>query len=207
MRIISGNLGGRHIKTSSGPGYRPATDKVRSALFSMLQARGLVWEGLRVLDLFAGSGSLAMEALSRGAAWAGFVEKAGPAAALIERNLRDFGVEAGRWRVFRQDVAAFLRRFEGMAGGPTDGPSWGLVFIDPPYGKGLLSPTLSALVKQGGLAPDGLVVAEVEAAVGPEAAQDLPLTLFTDRTYGQTRILAWKSFNPAGPSTPEPSTP
>ncbi len=199
MRIISGTLGGRIIKTASGPGYRPATDKVRQALFSLLEARGLAWEGLRVLDLFAGSGSLALESLSRGAAWAGFVEKAGSAALLIEKNLRDFGVEAGRWRVFRQDVTAFLKRFPG--------PPCGLVFIDPPYGQGLLAPALTALLAQGGLAPDGIVVAEVEAAVTPEVARDLSLTLFTDRTYGQTRILAWKNFSPAGPSTPEPSIP
>lgn len=199
MRIISGSLGGRNIRTASGPGYRPATDKVRQALFSLLEARGLSWEGLRVLDLFAGSGSLAMEALSRGAAWAGFVEKAGPAAALIEKNLHDFGVAPGRFRVFRQDVAAFLRRFPG--------PACHLVFADPPYGHGLLAPALAALAKSPALAPEATVVAEVEEGVGPEAAEGLPLTLFTDRLYGQTRILAWKNCPPAGPSTPAPSIP
>lgn len=67
MRIIAGALGGRNLKTVEGPGYRPATAKVREAIFSMLSSRGVVWSGLRVLDLFAGSGSLSFEALSRGA--------------------------------------------------------------------------------------------------------------------------------------------
>ena len=68
MRIISGRLGGRRIKTVEGEGYRPAMGKTRESLFSMLTSRGVVWEGARVLDLFAGSGSLAFEAVSRGAA-------------------------------------------------------------------------------------------------------------------------------------------
>lgn len=199
MRIISGSLGGRTIRTSAGPGYRPATDKVRSALFSMLEARGLCWEGLRVLDLFAGSGSLGLEALSRGAAFATFLEKAPAAAGLIEENLRTFGLDRSLWRVLRQDVTAFLRRQEGAP--------WGLVFIDPPYGKGLLAPALDVLVRRNLLAPDGIVVAETEAGIGPEVAADLPLHLFTDRLYGQTRILAWKPSDNAGPCTPAPSTP
>ncbi len=76
MRIIAGRWGGRAIRSVSGPGYRPATGKVRGAVFSMLEARGLAWPGARVADLFAGSGSLGLEALSRGAAFALFVESA-----------------------------------------------------------------------------------------------------------------------------------
>ena len=83
MRIIAGALGGRNLKTVEGPGYRPATAKVREAIFSMLSSRGVVWSGLRVLDLFAGSGGIGIEALSRGAGFAVFVEQNPKAAEII----------------------------------------------------------------------------------------------------------------------------
>ena len=87
MRIISGRLGGRTLKTVEGEGYRPAMSKTREALFSMLAARGLVWSTARVLDLFAGSGSLAFEAISRGAPHALLVENSVQAMRCLQANV------------------------------------------------------------------------------------------------------------------------
>lgn len=186
MRVISGAYGGRRLKTGQGPGYRPATDKVRQAVFSMLEARGLAWEGLTVADLFAGSGSLGIECLSRGAAHALFVEKSGRAAGLIRENLRGLGVERSRAAVLAKDVSAVLAR-------APEAPC-GLVFVDPPYGKGLLAPALDALMGQGWLAEGGMLLAEVEAGLDLDPETVHPrLDVLTDRRYGQTRIVLWQN--------------
>ncbi|MBU1001296.1 MAG: 16S rRNA (guanine(966)-N(2))-methyltransferase RsmD [Proteobacteria bacterium] len=186
MRIISGDFGGRTIRSVSGPGYRPATAKVRGAVFSMLEARGLDWQGLSVLDLFAGSGSLALEALSRGAAFAAFVELNRKAASCIEGNLKDLGLGRSRARVHPVDLFKLLA-------GPAD-RGYGLVFIDPPYGKDLLAPALQQALSGGWMAPGAFVLAEIEArlALDPEAVHP-ELELVADRSYGQTRIVLWKT--------------
>lgn len=182
MRIIAGEYRGRRIRTTEGPGYRPATGKVRESLFSMLESLGVEWDATRVADIFAGSGSLGMEALSRGALHAVFVEKAAQAAALIRSNLETLGVGPGRAKVVKADALRWL------AGG--SGP-FGLVFIDPPYGKDLLAPALSLLLDRGGLAQGGIVCVEVEA--GLELHPPHPeLHLFRDKLYGQTRICIWR---------------
>ena len=102
MRIISGTLGSRRLLTVEGEGYRPAMGKVRESLFSILSHR-LNWQGLRVLDLYAGSGSLAFEALSRGAAAAWLVELAAPACRCIKANIRNLGLE-GRAFLVQENV-------------------------------------------------------------------------------------------------------
>ncbi|MCF8039744.1 MAG: 16S rRNA (guanine(966)-N(2))-methyltransferase RsmD [Desulfohalobiaceae bacterium] len=181
MRIISGAFRGRTIRSISGPGYRPATGKVRQALFSMLDSRGVPWTEFRILDLFAGSGSLGLEALSRGAREAWFVEKNKKAARVIGENNRELGVASDRYKVFSKDVLDFLR----MGGQGT----FDLAFVDPPYGKGLIAPVLHEIPPL--LGPDGYVVAEVESGLdfGPE---DFPgLDLLINRKYGQTRIGIW----------------
>lgn len=186
MRVIAGQYKGRVLKTGQGPGYRPATGRVREAVFSMLEARGVRWPGRRVLDLFAGSGSLAVEALSRGAAFACLVEKSPRLAALIRDNLRDLGAPAAAWRVEARDVEGFLRAAPKT---PFD-----VVFIDPPYGHDLLPPALRTLRAKGWLAPAGLVLAEVEDKVALPDEDALPgLELLADRLYGQTRILLWQA--------------
>jgi 16S rRNA (guanine966-N2)-methyltransferase len=185
MRITGGDYKGRVIRTSEGEGYRPATSKVREAIFSMLGARGLRWPESRVLDLFAGSGSLGIEALSRGAGLAWFVEKDRRAAGLIGDNLRGLGPEPSRWRVLVRDVMAVLERETPQ--------EFDLAFIDPPYGKGLLGPALAGLLRRGWLAPGGLILAEVENRLNTdEAAAGLPLDRLAERDYGQTRIYLWK---------------
>ncbi|NJB66631.1 16S rRNA (guanine966-N2)-methyltransferase [Desulfobaculum xiamenense] len=188
MRIISGEFGGRSIRSVEGPGYRPATAKVRGAIFSMLEARGIEWERLRVLDLFAGSGSLTIEALSRGARQALFIEKSRKAANCIADNLKELGVDGRRARVLAKDLFTVLPTAPDV---PYD-----LVFIDPPYGKDLLAPALELALRHGWLADDGYVLAEVEAGLGidPEAVNPR-LETVTDRLYGQTRIIVWKKRN------------
>lgn len=185
MRVISGSLGGRVIRTVDGPGYRPATAKVRGALFSMLESRDVVWGGVRVLDLFAGSGSLGFEALSRGAQEVCFVEKEPRAVVALQRNAEAFGLEAPQCRVVSDDVARFVR---GRAYAPFD-----VIFIDPPYGENRLAPTVKAVMKGGWLAPEGFLLAEVETRLRLEPeTTDEELELILDRTYGQTRIVLWQ---------------
>ena len=184
MRIIAGRWGGRAIRSVSGPGYRPATGKVRGAVFSMLEARGLAWPGARVADLFAGSGSLGLEALSRGAAFALFVESAKAAAAALRDTLAALG--APRSAAAGKPAAVFKVLAEPPAR-PYDA-----LFVDPPYGQDLLLPALRQLVDKGWLASGGFLLAEAEAGLDLDPDGVHPgLELATDRLYGQTRIVLW----------------
>lgn len=190
MRIQGGAYRGRTIKTVESPGYRPATAKVREAAFNMLFARGLVFDGLRVADLFAGSGSLGIEALSRGADFALFVEMNRKAAAMLRENLRSLGIEPACWRIEAKDLFAVLK------GRPKE--PFGLIFIDPPYGKDLLEPALSLVLDKDWAAPGAFILAEVEAMLDISGLASLSgLDLEADRTYGQTRILLWRTTDPA----------
>ena len=185
MRITGGELRGRTLKTVSGPGYRPATSMVREAVFSMLHARGVVWRDMRLLDLFAGSGSLGFEALSRGAALVWFVEKDKAAAACIQENAETLGIAPERWRVLPRDVAVVL------GAGPRHG-LFDVVCIDPPYGKHLLPKTLGSVMRHGWLSPGAQILAEIEAGLRYDPTQADPgLEVLTDRVYGQTRIVIW----------------
>ena len=201
MRLTGGEHKGRQLKTlPKGPGYRPAMARVREALFSMLQARGVQWRTARVLDLFAGSGSLGFEALSRGAPVVWFLENNPGAVKLISGNAVTLDIEEHRYRVLHNDLLKELRR-------PPKAP-FNLAFIDPPYGRNVFLPTLRALLNKGWLEPESLVVAETAIAMklDPENTHPL-LTLLTDRKYGQTRITIWQTIPSASPSTPAPSTP
>lgn len=169
MRIVAGEFGGRRLHAPRGRGTRPTSDRVREALFAIL---GEV-RGARVLDLFAGSGALGIEALSRGAESALFVERDHAAAAAIRRNLDALGVHGAEVR--RQDALRFLSACEG---------SFDLVFVDPPYDAasrlaGPLSTALPAV-----LAKDALIVTESSKRTPLE----LSLPLLRERTYGDTRI-------------------
>ncbi len=187
MRLIGGEWGGRNIRTGEGPGYRPAMAKVRKALFSMLEARGICWPDTAVLDLFAGSGSLAFEALSRGAARATLVESSKPATDIIWDNAAKLGVAAGRMHVAVEAVSRFLARPTAV------GQGYGLVFVDPPYADKVIEQTLKLLLKQQWLNAGAIVAAEVEARSRFDAtAVPAELALDTDRNYGQTRVLLWQ---------------
>jgi 16S rRNA (guanine966-N2)-methyltransferase len=168
MRVVAGAFKGRRLQAPRGSRTRPTADRVREAVFSVL---GDV-SAARVLDLYAGSGALGIEALSRGAASATFVERDQRAAAILRRNLEAVGAEA---EVRRQDALRFLA---GEAG-PFD-----LVFVDPPYDAavrvaGPLSERLPAVLEQG-----ARIVTESDKRTPLELA--LPLEL--ERIYGDTRI-------------------
>ncbi len=204
LRITAGVYGGRSIKTREDgiPGYRPATAKVREAIFSMLESYGQDWARTSILDLYAGSGSLGFEALSRGAALVWFVEQDAHAANLIATNLEALEVERSRTRILSRDLFSVLNQRQKL-----NPPLFQLAFIDPPYGRNLLERTLRPLREHGWLAPEALIVAEVEARVSAENLADTNgLELLRDRTYGQTRIVLWKDATD-WPSTPEPLTP
>ena len=169
MRIVAGQLRGRRLRAPAGP-TRPTADRVREALFSILRDVS----GARVLDLFAGSGALGIEALSRGAAHATFVESGSGPAAVIARNLTDLGLDAP---VQRRDALAFLRDPRGA--GPFD-----LVFCDPPYDQApRLAARLSELLPPV-LAEDARIVTESDK----RSPLELPFALLRERTYGDTRI-------------------
>ena len=167
LRITGGGLGGRRIRVPRG-GVRPTTDRAREAIFSIL---GDV-AGARVLDLFCGSGALAIEALSRGAAEATLVDTR-PATA--RRNLEALGL-AERARTVRSDAARFLRRAEAS--------SFDLVLCDPPYRLAdRLAGDLDPLIRRA-LANGGRVMVETS----PDRPLPLGLPLVTERGYGDTLI-------------------
>jgi 16S rRNA (guanine966-N2)-methyltransferase len=169
VRVIAGRFGGRRLSAPRGAHTRPTADRVREALFAIL---GDV-RGARVLDLFAGSGALGIEALSRGADSAVFVETDQAAAASIRRNLDAVGVRGAEVR--RQDALRFLGACEA---------SFDLVFLDPPYDSASrLSEPLSAALPAV-LAEDALIVTESSK----RTPLDISLPLLRERTYGDTRI-------------------
>ncbi len=182
MKIIAGALKGRTLKTVSGPGYRPAMGKVRESLFSLLEARGVIWAESIILDLFAGSGSLAFEAISRGAQKAYFVEKDPKAAACIANNASTLDISE-KCIIAAEDAIKFAGKR------PTENVS--VVFIDPPYAENLLPQTLKNLLRREWLEDGAFVIAEVEKnlKINPESFEGLTLEL--DRHYGSTRIIIW----------------
>ena len=173
MRVIAGRFGGRGLVAPRGASTRPTSDRVREALFSILGPvsadRG------SVLDLFAGSGALGIEALSRGASRATFVDSSSAAVAAIRRNLAALGVEA---EVRRQDALSYLR------GAPRDARQYDLVFLDPPYRHAsALGQELSAALGPV-LAPAARVVTESDR----RAPLELDLEPLDERRYGDTLI-------------------
>jgi len=163
MRIVGGRLRGRSLKRPAAPGIRPTADRLRETLFNILvHAYDDPLTGARVLDLFAGTGALGLEAISRGAAFALFVDDGAEARALVRANVEALGL-GGVTRIFRRDATQL------GAAHPVE--PFSLAFLDPPYGKGLAERALAAARKGGWLTPDALVVVE-EAADAGFAAPD-----------------------------------
>lgn len=180
MRVTAGRLKGRALAVPSGREVRPTSDKVRQAIFNILRHGdfgGFVLQGARVIDLFAGSGALGIEALSRGARYALFIEDSAEARAAIRANVEAMGL-TGVTKIWRRDAAGLGRN----TGGPFD-----LAFLDPPYRRNLVAPGLLSLRAGGWLRPSALAVAETAAD------EDVPLTegyeILDQRTYGETRVL------------------
>ena len=184
MRIVAGRHRGRRLTAPEGLGVRPTADRTREALFNILtQGRlaeeGPALEGARLLDAFAGTGALGLEALSRGAAAVVFMEEQAVAEATLRKNIRDLGVEAES-KVLRADV---LRPPPAARhGGPCS-----IVLMDPPYNQGLAAPALAALEAAGWLAADCLVALELLKSEPFE-----PPAGFTEleaRNYGKARLV------------------
>lgn len=177
MRIIGGDFRGRRLagvgKGDEAARLRPTSDRVRESLFNILSGHGVI-AGARVLDLFAGTGALGLEALSRGAAEAVFVENGRVAQRLLRDNIALCGVGA-RAQVLARDA----RRPGANPGAPFD-----LVFLDPPYGKALGEAALDAALAGGWIAPGALIVWEESAAITPPDG----LRLLDERRYGDTVI-------------------
>lgn len=173
MRIIAGEWRGRTIAAPPGQSTRPTADRVRETLFSMLASRLGSFEELRVADLFAGSGALGLEALSRGAAWATFVETDAAATAVIRRNAETLGA-SDRIRVIASSALA-LPRAEAVD----------LVFADPPYSAGSGTAAVQAVSQAGWLAPGSWMSVETsrQDPVDPGA-----LTIETTRIVGRARL-------------------
>lgn len=179
-RIISGTAGGRSLRTLDGAGTRPTTDRVREALFSRLEHRGLL-HGSHVLDLYAGSGALGLEAASRGAAQVLLVESNRRAAAVIRHNVQTVGRPGVR--LLLDTVVRALRA------GPPSGRRMDLVLIDPPYdlSEEALATDLATLVAHDWLAPDAFVVVE-RSSRSPQPTWPEGLELSGEKRYGETTI-------------------
>lgn len=180
MRVIAGELGGRRLHAPRGERTRPTSDRVREALFMALGPL----DGLRVVDLYAGSGALAIEALSRGAAWADLVDHDARARETIARNLAELGLEA-RVRVWSLRLPSGLARLAGVLRAAA------LVFADPPYGGADARAVLAGLGRAGTLAPGARVVLETHAKDEVPESQGT-LTRERERQYGETVVHVYR---------------
>ena len=180
MRVIAGVLGGRRLKAPRGRDTRPTSDRVRESLFMALEPL----QGQRVVDLFAGSGALGIEALSRGATRADFVEREAAARRVLEENLESLGL-VERGRVWALDLPRGLDRLRGELAQAD------LVLADPPYGGGPAREVVVALGRQGTLKPGARLVLE------HHAKDEVPdssgcLARLRARRYGETMVSAYQ---------------
>jgi 16S rRNA (guanine966-N2)-methyltransferase len=176
LRIIAGRHRGRRIAAPAGLAVRPTSDRAREAIFGILEHASPGLRGARFLDLFAGSGAAALEAVSRGAVEALCVDQAADAVAAIRANIATLG-EADRVSVLRADVNRL-----GRASHPFD-----IAFLDPPYGSGLATPAIAGIAAGGWLTPAALVVAEIAARDRFEPSPGWKVE--DDRRYGAARFL------------------
>lgn len=148
MRIITGSAKGIKLKTLEGDNTRPTAERVKEAVFSMIQ---FDLEGRKILDLFSGSGQMALEALSRGAAQATLVDKSKEAVAIIKDNTQKTKF-TDRCRIYQADYADFLKKASSEA--------FDIIFLDPPYASNLYMPALQGLIDNGSLKPSSLIICE-----------------------------------------------
>ena len=179
MRIIAGEWRGRPLQAPPGTATRPTADRTRETLFSMLTSRIGTFDGLRVADLFAGSGALGLEALSRGAGFACFVENDAGAAAAIKANAEAFGVT---------DRTSLMR---GSALALPKADPFDLIFADPPYGVGSGSAAVAAVSAAGWLAPAGWMAIETSRRDPVDPGE---LTVEAEREVGRARITLLRSL-------------
>jgi 16S rRNA (guanine966-N2)-methyltransferase len=179
MRIVGGQYRGRPLATPRGDHIRPTSDRLRESLFNILaHGHGDPVTGARVLDLFAGTGALGLEAMSRGAAFALFVDEGAEARALIRENVATLGL-GGTTKIFRRDAVKL------GAAHPIE--PFSLAFLDPPYGRGLAGPALLSARSGGWLARDALIVVEEAADAAFAAPEDF--TEIERRRYDDTELV------------------
>lgn len=177
MRIVSGNYGGRPIKTLDGKTTRPTSDKVRGAMFNMI---GPYFEGGRVLDLFTGSGGLSIEAVSRGMSSAVLVERDRRAQAIVQENIR-MTKEAEKFQLMKMEAQQALQLLDGQ---------FDLVFLDPPYAKEEIVATITELCEKKLLAEDVMVVCETDKNVDlPEEVADVGI--WKQKVYGISKVTVY----------------
>jgi 16S rRNA (guanine966-N2)-methyltransferase len=183
MRVVGGRLRSRPLAGPKSDAVRPTSDRLREALFNILiHAYGDPVTGARVLDMFAGTGALGIEAISRGASYALFVDESVEARALLRDNVESLGL-GGVTRIFRRDATRL---------GPAHPlEPFDLVFLDPPYGKGLAEKALASARDGGWLKPQALVVVEEAADAGFTAPQGF--TELERREYDGTEIVFLKT--------------
>ncbi|NRA30426.1 MAG: 16S rRNA (guanine(966)-N(2))-methyltransferase RsmD [Parvularculaceae bacterium] len=180
MRIVGGEFRGRKIDAPSGQNTRPTTDRVRESLFNILaHSDHTDLDGARVLDLFAGSGALGFEAISRGASFCLFVDTDAAARGAIRNNVEALGL-FGNTRIHRRPAEALGTKPVGV------GDPFSLVFMDPPYRKDLVEPTLATLADGAWLVPGALIIAEHEK--GATFALPEGFELQDTRTFGDTEM-------------------
>jgi len=154
MRVISGTAKGHALYAPKGLGTRPTEDMVRESFFNIISNMVRI-EGCRFLDMFAGSGAMGIEALSRGAGFAVFADSSKESVGTIRRNLAKTRLES-RAAVYRSDAVKALKRLSG-------GEGFGIIYMDPPYGSGLCGQAVSCIAENGILAGGGIVAAELAA--------------------------------------------
>lgn len=178
MRIVAGKYGGRRLQTPKGRDIRPTSDKIRGAVFNMLRARGAL-EDAKVLDCFCGTGALGLEALSQGASSCIFIDKDKKSLDLARENADALGIGAEA-RFILKDALKLPPRAEDSA--PVN-----LVFLDPPYNKGLILPCLENLCAQVWLEDGAVLVAEAEKNFSQ--AIPAPYEILDERVYGETKVM------------------
>ena len=177
LRVVAGDFGGRPLKTLEGKTTRPTTDKVKGAIFNMI---GPFFDGGRVLDLFSGSGSLAIEAISRGMSSAVLVEKDRRAQAIIQENIKITKSEK-QFQLLKMDAARALTQLTGQ---------FDLVILDPPYAKEQIVANITQLEEQGLLAEEVMLVCETDKEVDlPEEISNFGI--WKQKTYGISKVTVY----------------
>ncbi|VTS34680.1 methylase [Streptococcus pseudoporcinus] len=177
MRIVSGEFGGRPLKTLPGKTTRPTSDKVRGAMFNMI---GPYFEGGRVLDLFAGSGGLAIEAVSRGMSQAVLVERDRGAQAIIQENIKMTKSE-GQFQLLKMDARQALLQLDQV---------FDLIFLDPPYAKEEIVAMIELIDQKGLLGPEVMIVCEIEKSVQlPEEIGSVGI--WKEKIYGISKVTVY----------------
>ncbi len=177
MRVVGGELRGGKLHTFRGEGIRPTADRVRESIFNIIRTHV---SKATVLDLFAGTGALGIEALSRGAVYAVFVDSSSDAVSLVTRNIKKFSLE-DRSKIFRRDITKNLNHIR------TPGPRFNLVFMDPPYNAGFIDRTLSIL-HQGQMLENGAFVVMEHSPSETVNADNRFFDVTDTRRYGKTLV-------------------